>query len=74
MESLLSIVEVIPEPKTLRVIAADPEDDTVLACAVATRARWIVSGDSHLLALKRYRGISIVTPKQFWERCKRKLR
>jgi len=30
---------------------ADPDDDAVLACAVAARAEIIVSGDSHLLDL-----------------------
>jgi uncharacterized protein len=43
------------------VILADPDDDAVLACAVAARAEMIVSGDSHLLDLKDYEGILIVT-------------
>ena len=43
------------------VILADPDDDAVLACAVAARAEIIVSGDSHLLDLKEYEGILIVT-------------
>lgn len=41
------------------VILADPDDDAVLACAVAARAEITVSGDSHLLDL--YEGILIVT-------------
>jgi putative PIN family toxin of toxin-antitoxin system len=43
------------------VILADPDDDAVLACAVAAHAEIIVSGDSHLLDLKDYKGILIVT-------------
>jgi putative PIN family toxin of toxin-antitoxin system len=43
------------------IIIADPDDDAVLACAVAARAEIIVSGDSHLLDLKEYEGIPIVT-------------
>ena len=66
-ESLLSIVEVIREPRVKPIIAQDPDDDKVLACAIASRARWIVSGDSHLLAVKRYGRVSILTPKQFWD-------
>jgi len=31
------------------VILADPDDDAVLACAIAAEAEIIVSGDSHLL-------------------------
>jgi putative PIN family toxin of toxin-antitoxin system len=48
IESLLSIVEVIQEPRIEPVILQDPDDDKIIACAVASRARWIVSGDSHL--------------------------
>jgi len=44
------------------VIAADPDDDQVLACAVAAKARWLVSGDAHLLALKHYKRIAFLTP------------
>lgn len=68
MESLLSIAEVIQEPRAERVIPEDPDDDKILACAISSHARWIVSGDHHLLAMKQYKGILILTPKQFWER------
>ncbi len=49
-----------PEP-IAPVILADPDDDAVLACAVACEAEAIVSGDSHLLSLKQYRDIPILT-------------
>ena len=44
------------------VIAADPDDDHVLACAVIAGAELIVSGDSHLLGLGSYQRIRIVAP------------
>ncbi|GHU34414.1 putative toxin-antitoxin system toxin component, PIN family protein [Betaproteobacteria bacterium] len=44
-------------------IAADPDDDQVLACALAARADLIVSGDRHLYSLgSHYQGIAIVRP------------
>lgn len=50
------------EPAGLEpVIFADPDDDAVLACAVAARGDVIVSGDSHLLDLKRYLDVRVVT-------------
>jgi putative PIN family toxin of toxin-antitoxin system len=42
------------------VVVADPDDDHVLACALAAKADLIVSGDSDLLNLKTYQGIPIV--------------
>lgn len=50
-----------PEP-IAPVIVADPDDDHVLACALAAHADLIVSGDRHLLTLKTYQGIPIVNP------------
>ena len=42
-------------------IARDPADDEVLAAAVGCTADLIVSGDAHLLDLKSFRGIPIIT-------------
>jgi uncharacterized protein len=44
------------------IIIDDPDDDAVLACAVAARADLVVSGDPHLLTLEQYEGVPIVTP------------
>jgi putative PIN family toxin of toxin-antitoxin system len=49
-------------------IIDDPDDDAVLACAVAAKADLMVSGDPHLLKLAQYEGIPIVTPAEAVER------
>ena len=49
----------------LQVVASDPDDDKFIACAVALRARAIVSGDHHLLDLGIYIDIPIVPPSEF---------
>ena len=41
--------------------AHHPADDQVLAAALAAGADLIVSGDAHLLDLKGFKGIEIVT-------------
>ena len=71
MEAILSIVKVVQDLPIEPVVKRDPDDDKILACAAVAQADWIVSGDDHLLSLKRYKGIPIVTPKQFsrvWEK------
>lgn len=50
------------------VIPDDPDDERVLACALEGQADLIVSGDQHLLDLKSYQDIPIVTVRQFIER------
>ena len=49
----------------LKVVAADPDDDAVLECAVIGQAQYLVRGDRHLLALGKHQGIQIVTAAEF---------
>lgn len=62
---LASLVEPMPIPPT---IIVDPDDDHVLACALAAEAELIVSGDRHLLGLGVYQNIEIITAAQALER------
>ena len=45
-------------------VCRDPDDDEVLACAMAAKADLIVSGDADLLILGQYQGIPIITTAQ----------
>jgi putative PIN family toxin of toxin-antitoxin system len=56
------IIEVHPGP---RIIKEDPEDDKFIRCALAASARYIISGDRHLLALKEYQKIKIFSSSAF---------
>jgi len=44
---------------------ADPDDNRILEAAVEGRADCIVSGDKHLLRMKKFRGIEILTVSDF---------
>ena len=43
----------------------DEGDNRVLECALASQAHYIVSGDNHLLKLKKYQNTKIMTARQF---------
>jgi putative PIN family toxin of toxin-antitoxin system len=56
-----SLATVVKSAVIMPVVLADPDDDAVLSCAVAACAEAIISGDRHLLNLKEYQGIHIIT-------------
>jgi len=43
----------------------DPHDNLFLACALEGRADYLISGDAHLLEIKYYHGVQILSPRQF---------
>ena len=61
-EGYAALVELVDPADIGPVILADPDDDIVLATAVAGNAAAIVSGDAHLLGIGEFRGMPIVTP------------
>jgi putative PIN family toxin of toxin-antitoxin system len=52
----------------VQAVQDDPDDDKFLACALEAYADAVVSGDPHLLNLKWYQGIPILTAKECVER------
>ena len=50
----------------------DPGDLKVLGTAWAGKADVIITGDKHLLKLKDFKSIAILTPREFWKRAARK--
>jgi putative PIN family toxin of toxin-antitoxin system len=60
---LRRLAHVVAPTQVPRIIAADADDDHVLACAVVSQADLIISGDKHLHSLGgQYLGIPIVRP------------
>ena len=51
----------------IKVVEADPEDDTILIAAVEGKADCIISGDRHLKNLGSYKSIPILSPTEFVE-------
>ena len=71
IETVMTIVEhrsvIILDVPKVNIIKDDPTDNKILGCALAAKADYIVSGDRHLLDLRKYKDISIVTAREFLE-------
>ena len=47
------------------VIKDDPDDNVILECALEGQVQHIITQDKHLLKLKDFQGVKIVTPSEF---------
>jgi putative PIN family toxin of toxin-antitoxin system len=56
------LAEVIEPPPLAAPVCRDPDDDEVLALALAAQVDLIVSGDDDLLVLQVFEGIPILSP------------
>jgi putative PIN family toxin of toxin-antitoxin system len=70
VRSILQIVSeamhsVVSPSQSVQGICRDPDDDSILACALEAGADYLVTGDVDLLELKIFKGIRIVTPREF---------
>ena len=64
--TLMMLATIIDDPSpTPGAVPRDPDDDKIVACAVAASSQHIVTRDDHLLSLGSYAGIAITTPEQF---------
>ena len=62
---ILAVTQLVETKSRRRWIIQDPADDIVLNCAVENSADYVISGDQHILRLKRVGGIEILTPTEF---------
>ena len=59
---------ILVEPsEKLDIVKEDPDDNKFLEAAIVGNAEFIVTQDKHLLKLKGFQRIKIVTPKEFLE-------
>jgi len=65
VSSILSVSNLVFPDTKLDVVKEDPDDNKILECAVAGKADFIVSGDKHLLKLKKYKKIKILKTGEF---------
>lgn len=63
----LSIISFFVEPRHqyATLVKEDPEDDRYMIAALESSAKYIISGDKHLLDLGNFEEIKILTAQQF---------
>ena len=66
IEEVRGVAEIVEVSSHIEVISYPDEDNRVLECAVDGKADFIVTGDTrHILPLKEYSGIKILSPSEF---------
>ncbi|HNR13823.1 MAG TPA: putative toxin-antitoxin system toxin component, PIN family [Thermodesulfobacteriota bacterium] len=65
IEELHSICEIVLPQQRITRISSDPADNRVIECAIEADAQYIITGDSHLLGIGKFRGTCILTPAEY---------
>ena len=65
VDDLTSLSTIVHPRQTVDVVTRDPTDNLFLEIALQGKCTVLVSGDRHLLDLRRYRRIRILTPAEF---------
>jgi putative PIN family toxin of toxin-antitoxin system len=68
LTELTGIADFVNPSETIDVVLEDSEDNRILECAVEAKANYVISGDSHLLKLSRYRNMEVLDAAAFLER------
>ncbi|MFH1585559.1 MAG: putative toxin-antitoxin system toxin component, PIN family [archaeon] len=67
-ESVQKIIKdstIVNPANSLDIIKEDPSDNIILECAIEGNVDYIITQDNHLLKIKEFKGIKIVTPSEF---------
>ncbi len=69
VEKILLFAKLIEPKQKVEVIKDDPDDNKIIECAIESSSDYIITYDRHLLKLKEYKGIKIITPEEFNKVC-----
>ena len=65
VEKIVALSNIVEPSMKLDAVKDDPDDNKILECAIAGNADFIVSSDNHLLKLRDFKGMKIITPAEF---------
>ncbi len=70
ISDILAYTTLVEPKSSLKIAINDPDDHKFIDCALESKAQFIVSGDKHLLFLKKVKHISILNPAEFLPLCR----
>lgn len=68
LRTILYMARLIKPKTRLRIIKEHSPDNRILECAVDGKVNYLISYDNHLLKLRKYKNIEILTPTEFNKR------
>jgi len=71
LNKLKSYSLIFPQPSKIpKIIKEDLADNHILTCALIGRVSFIITGNKHLLKVRRFQDIFILTPREFLKKLK----
>ena len=64
LEEILVFVNIIEAQEKIKIVKDDPDDDKIIECALASNSDYLITYDRHLLKIKEYKSIKIITPEE----------
>ena len=64
LEEILVFVNIIETQERIKIVKDDPDDDKIIECALASNSDYLITYDRHLLKIKEYKSIKIITPEE----------
>lgn len=65
LEIIIFNSQIVHPKKKINLVKKDPSDNKIIECALEAGASFVISGDKHLLEIKEYKGIKIISPREF---------
>lgn len=59
-----AVLTLIETSSTVDIVKGDPDDNAIIECAIDSHSQYLITYDKHLLQVKEYQGIKIITPEE----------
>jgi putative PIN family toxin of toxin-antitoxin system len=70
LNQILQNAIVVEPQQNVKIVIDDKDDNKFIDVAIEGLANYIITQDKHLLKIKEYKGIKIITPEEFYEMVK----